>query len=82
MSFPRVPGDTHAQTWDEETREPMSLASWRCFYRNAEAILGHSLDGDKLQGFSLDEAHDYWIQGWTGDDYARIVRSRANYNPD
>ena len=73
----------HLETWAEETRESVVLIKWRKFYAEAEAVLGHVLDGDlAVNGFSLDEAYDNFLAGKSGRDYAEMVRSRAGYNPE
>lgn len=61
-----------------------SERAWFKFVRLVEAALGHDLDGNDVDringdGFSLDEAHDWFELGRTAVDYIDEVRSRPRY---
>lgn len=56
---------------------------WLDWARRAERLLGHDLDGNDPNcggdGYSLDEASDFYGLGWTPEDYVREVQSRGRY---
>ena len=45
--------------------------AWLRWVKNVEKLLGHSLDGDQdTDGYSLDIAHDEFMNGLTPKEYA------------
>lgn len=47
---------------------------WLAWVRKAEKLLGHDLDGNQNRdGYSLDFAHDAFMDGVTADQYAAEV---------
>lgn len=49
---------------------------WLRWVRKVEHALGHSIDGNQqTDGYSLDYAHDYWVNCDTVDVYVADVRA-------
>ena len=47
---------------------------WERWADKAEALAGHSLDGDQRDdGYSLDDAYQAWLRGESPDSYVRTL---------
>ena len=66
-----------------ETYDTPSDCKWLAWVRKVERMLGHSLDGNDEnkagEGYSLDEAYDWWRAGEGVVAYVVEVRSRHRY---
>lgn len=68
--------DSHYQLWLDETRETARDIAWDRWATNVERSLGHSLDGNgPTDGYSLDEAYDWFMAGLTASEAADRVRA-------
>lgn len=48
---------------------------WLAWVKKVEKLLGHNLDGNQnTDGYSLDFAHDAFMDGATADEYVAEVR--------
>jgi len=53
---------------------------WSRWYRQAEQLLGGNLDGDgEENGYSIDEAHDFFCTKKSPLEYITLVRARPNF---
>ena len=65
----------HLALWQSENSVSLSEREWFRWVRKAEKALGHTLDGNQAtDGYSLDYAHDYWLNGDPVDVYVTDVR--------
>ena len=70
----------------ESGRPDAGERKWLAFCKDAEAALGHSLDGDDQNqsgcGYSMDEAFGAFEAGMTAAEYAEEVKGRDRYRPE
>jgi len=73
----------HLEVWELERHSECNNgdAAWMRFCRRVESMLGHDLDGDGSEnGYSLDEAHDFFRKSdgpeKAAREYAQLVKSR------
>lgn len=53
---------------------------WSLWYRQAEALIGGDLDGDGDEnGYSIDEAYDFFRARKTPAEYVSVVSARPNF---
>lgn len=69
----------------ESGEAPTGERRWLAWCGEAETLLGHSLDGDDVEGrgcgYSLDEAGDAFAAHQTPAQYTETVRARPRYRP-